>query len=93
MNVLGGGQAGDVLRLAFGTLGTAGIIDCADYEELTVDEATYDYTGVRAKVATLRIDKTARRRGTQQRRDVPAAVLRLAAAVPDPDGHAAAARR
>jgi len=64
INVIGGVEAGKPVQLAFGTLGTAGIIDCriskaTDYVELTQDEATYGYNGAGAKVATYRIDKTA----------------------------------
>jgi len=64
ITVPGGGQPTDVLRIAFGTPGTAGILDCrlseaTDYVELTHDEATYSYTGAGAKIATLRIDKAA----------------------------------
>jgi hypothetical protein len=58
IDVVGGVEPGAEVRLAFGTPGTVGIINCGGYDELTIDEATYDYTGDRAKVATYRIDKS-----------------------------------
>jgi len=55
---LAGGEAGNVLRLSYGLDGGTPI-DCPNYTELTNDEVTFDVTGIRAKLATYRIDKAA----------------------------------
>ena len=70
-------------------LGPPGSLTARTTGALTFDEATYDYTGAGAKIATLRIDKSAIAAVPNNGATSLQAVLRLAPVIHDTDGHAA----